>query len=146
MSRTKVLLARPHPFIKATMQTFLKDNGFTPVVCESITDSAQHSNEFAAAIVSTSILGNEGDLEKVLKQVKEYHPDVPLVLSTLLSPELVQRSLHKQISPIIDNATFDELSDAQQNRLKNRVLIVRPKDISPANQNAISKFKSFVRH
>lgn len=85
MSR-EVVLARPHPFIRKPMTELLTKLGFTPVAGTS-------EGRPAGVIVSSSVTSEAGSFEDVLKMVKETWQGVPLVVATLLKPDMAIKSL-----------------------------------------------------
>ncbi|EMP54387.1 hypothetical protein MSNKSG1_15556 [Marinobacter santoriniensis NKSG1] len=89
----EVVLARPHPFIRKPMTELLTKIGFAPVAGKS-------SGRPAGVIVSSSVTSEAGSFEDVLKLVKNTWDDVPLVVATLLKPDMAIKSLGKDLAEV----------------------------------------------
>ncbi|MBE0487208.1 hypothetical protein [Marinobacter sp.] len=114
----EVVLARPHPFIRKPMTELLAKLGYTPV-----TDSG--TAKPAGVIVSSSVTSEAGSFEDVLKLVKRTWAGVPLVVATLLKPEMAIKTLGKELELIFPGKRIGFPSDGQ----KVDILIVRPDDL-----------------
>lgn len=116
MSR-QVVLARPHPFIRQPMTETLAGLGFEPVASASGTP--------AGVVVSTSVNSEAGAFDEVLADVKARYGNAPLVIATLMKPEVAGRSLAKTIARVFPGRAVSFLNDYR----KGNVLIVRPDDL-----------------
>lgn len=125
MSR-EVVLARPHPFIRKPMTELLTKLGFTPVTGHS-------SGKPAGVVVSSSVTSEAGSFGDVLRMVKQTWAEAPLVVATLLKPDLAIRSLGKEIEAVFPGKRIGFPSD----RLPADILIVRPEDLTTAQTERV---------
>lgn len=129
MSR-EVVLARPHPFIRKPMIELLTKLGFTPVTGNSAVQPA-------GIIVSSSVTSEAGSFEDVLKLVKQTWAGVPLIVATLLKPDMAIKSLGKELEAVFPDKTIGFPSEGQ----KADILIVRPDDLkAPQTERVIQGF------
>jgi|1_EtaG_2_1085319.scaffolds.fasta_scaffold00009_335 hypothetical protein len=129
MSR-EVVLARPHPFIRKPMTELLTKLGFTPVTGSS-------SAKPAGVIVSSSVTSEAGSFADVLQMVKQTWAGVPLVVATLLKPDMAIKSLGKELEAVFPGKKIGFPSEGQ----KADILIVRPDDLKvPQIERVIQGF------
>ena len=126
----EVVLARPHPFIRKPMTELLSKLGFTPVTSGS-------STKPAGVIVSSSVTSETGSFADVLKMVKQTWTGVPLVVATLLKPDMAIKSLGKELEMVFPGKKIGFPSEGQ----KADILIVRPDDLKvPQTERVLRGF------
>ncbi|PKM03654.1 MAG: hypothetical protein CVV16_08200 [Gammaproteobacteria bacterium HGW-Gammaproteobacteria-6] len=128
----EVILARPHPFIRKPMTELLNKLGYSPVTQSGV-------GKPAGVIVSSSVMSEAGSFEDMLKQVKQSWAGVPLVVATLLKPEMALKSLGKEIESVFPGKRVGFPSDAQ----KVDILIVRPDDLKSSQTERV--MQGFLR-
>lgn len=127
----EVVLARPHPFIRKPMTELLTKLGYTPVA------DGSSDNKPVGVIVSTSVTSEAGSFADVLKLVKQKWSGVPLMVATLLKPDMAIKSLGRQLEENFPGKRIGFPSEGQ----KADILIVRPDDLKvPQTERAIQGF------
>lgn len=126
----KVVLARPHPFIRKPMTELLAKLGYTPV-----TELA--SGKPAGVIISSSVTSEGGSFQDVLKTVRKTWADAPLIVATLLKPDMARKSLGKELAEVFPGKKIGFPSEGKSGD----ILIVGPDDLKlPATEKLIQGF------
>lgn len=128
----EVVLARPHPFIRKPMTELLGKLGYTPVADGS-------SSRPAGVIVSSSVTSEAGSFEDVLKMVSQKYAGVPLIVATLLNPELAEMSLGKSLSQAFPGKKLGFPSAGT----RGDILVVRPDDLKSVDTEKL--IQSFLK-
>jgi len=128
----EVLLARPHPFIRKPMSDFLTRLGFTP------TQDAPRSRP-AAVVVSSSVTSEHGAFEDVLESVKKAHSGVPLIVATLVKPELAKGSIGRTLASVFPGKKVGYAGEGTAGD----ILVVRPDDL--ANSRTGQLFRQMLK-
>lgn len=95
MSRTNVILARPHPIIVDHMRAFLAVNGYVPIPLYDMTElPAMASDQPVGIVVSTSTVISDSKMlfREVLSTVRRVLPFTPILIPTLVPVERLQQT------------------------------------------------------
>lgn len=126
----EVVLARPHPFIRKPMSELLGKLGYKPV-------TEGGTAKPAGVVVSSSLTSEAGSFEDVLQMVRQKYAGVPLIVATLLKPELAETALGRSLAQVFPGKKFGFPSSGT----RGDILIVRPDDLKmPDAEKMIQSF------
>ncbi|PKM45730.1 MAG: hypothetical protein CVV05_05580 [Gammaproteobacteria bacterium HGW-Gammaproteobacteria-1] len=111
-AQRRILLARPHPFIAASMKGLLEKQGYaaTPLASLDEIDQAPAAGVHGA-VISTSITAAE-PAENVLRAVHRLSRDLPVVIATLLDFEMTRKKLEPLFAPLVPSPLFVPVTSA----------------------------------
>lgn len=102
-----VILARPHPFIADDMKALLSRNGYTPMAIADLNIIKTLPREtIKGAVISTSVVAEGGNIEKVFEKVRRKLPGIPIVFATLLEPDHAISLLKADLAAYFDAPEF----------------------------------------
>lgn len=145
LSPSFVHIARPHPFIVHEMRMVLERGGWTPVLSEQLSNVPPRAIE--AAVISMAIVSAvpEPYLD-VFRAVRAQSPTRPVVFATLMSLELGQRALERELLKLERPPRVLTLTSMPRAIEPTDVLLVTKADIESAQSNRfLAVMQQFVR-
>lgn len=140
MSDNIVLLARPSYFIVNEMQDYLKQNGYTPKPINDLNQlNGIPKSKITGAVISTAVRSDvsESYLD-VLKILREYHRNIPVMFATLVNFETMSKAISLKLDEYTDEKTMLDMSRStlQGGLLGNKdsYVIIQKDDITDPEQ------------
>ncbi len=94
MPPSKILLARPHPFIMGAMADALTRAGLVPVSQSTGPLGALHDPDLVGAVISTAVVSSvTHGYAEVYASIREARPRLPVIFATLVESPRFARTL-----------------------------------------------------